>query len=259
VIDTHCHLTFPDFAGVVPQTLAEARRVGVDRVITISTTTQDAVECLHVAKAHEGVYCSAGVHPGYADRGPHNWAELGACIAHAKCLAWGELGLDNHYPTPDKGTQLAVLHEQLEFIAAARGRGVDKPIILHCREAFDELVPILRASGLDTRKMVFHCFTGTPADMRLLLDIGAMVSFTGVVTYKNAQGVREALALAPLERIMIETDAPFLPPEPVRGQRPCTPAMSRITAEFVAREKGVSWDAFHAQINANCSRFFGIT
>ena len=97
------------------------------------------------------------------------------------------------------------------------------------------------------------------ADALLLLDIGAMVSFTGVVTYKNAQGVREALALAPLERIMIETDAPFLPPEPVRGQRPCTPAMSRITAEFVAREKGVSWDAFHAQINANCSRFFGIT
>lgn len=238
--------------------MAQAAAAGVDGVISISTTVPDAVRVAEVASQHARVWCSAGVHPLYADEGPHDWGMLAVLAAKPKCVAWGELGLDNHYSEPAKDIQRRVLDEQLACISAARGKGIDKPIILHCREAFADLVPILKASGLPTEKMVFHCFTGTPSDMRLLLDIGSSVSFTGVITYKNAASVREAMLMAPIDRMMIETDAPFLPPEPHRSQRPCTPAMSRITAEFVAAQRGMTWPEFHAAINANTKRFFGI-
>jgi len=261
LIDTHCHLTFPDFAGPgkIEQTMADAAAAGVDGVITISTTTPDAANALRVAKSHPRIWCSAGVHPGYSDQGPHHWAELGTIIADPKCVAWGELGLDNHYPDPPKALQREVLDEQLAYICAARERGIDKPIILHCREAFDDLIPVLKATGIPGEKFVFHCFTGTPADMRKVLDFGAMASFTGVATYPNAPEVREAFAMMPADRYMVETDAPFLSPIPKRGVRPCVPAFSRLTAEALAAHIKQPWPDFHRQINANTKRFYGIT
>jgi TatD DNase family protein len=131
--------------------------------------------------------------------------------------------------------------------------------VLHCREAFADLVPILKASGLDTTRMVFHCFTGSRADAKLALDLGSFMSFTGVATYKSAAEVREAAKLVPKDRIMIETDAPFLPPEPHRGTRPCEPWMASLTAAKVAEARGESLPAFLEQINANTKAFFGIT
>lgn len=111
---------------------------------------------------------------------------------------------------------------------------------------------------MDPTRFVFHCFTGDPEDVRKVLDFGAMVSFTGVVTYRNASEVAEAARLVPLDRIMVETDAPFLSPEPVRGRRPCRPAFVRHTAEFLARLRGEDWETFHAAINANTEGFFGV-
>ncbi len=265
MIDTHCHLTFPEFVDRVAQTLTEAAQAGVRGVISISTTPGDAQRVLAVARAHRGVWCSAGVHPLYSDEadttsgGPlFDWPALERCIADPKCVAWGELGLDKHYAEPDFALQRRVLDEHLACIAGARARGIDKPVVVHCREAFDELIPVLRASGVPGERFVFHCFTAGPREMRMLLDLGAMVSFTGVVTYKNAGDVREALQLAPLDRVMIETDAPYLSPEPCRAVRPCTPAFARITAEFVAQQRGLAFADFERAIDDNTARFFGV-
>jgi TatD DNase family protein len=179
-----------------------------------------------------------------------------------KCVAWGELGLDYHYPDSARDLQLEVLMQQLAVIENERSEtgesGLGMPIVIHCREAFDDLVPILKESAFDPSRFVFHCFTGTVTDARAILDFGSLISFTGVVTYKNAKEVQEAAKLVPIDRIMVETDAPFLSPMPKRGERPCRPWMTSLTAQFLAELRGESWDEFHQAVNDNTSRFFGI-
>lgn len=260
VIDTHCHLTFPDFAGRVHETLSHAASMGVTGCITISTTVPDALAAQTVAGEHERVWCSAGVHPLYADQGPHDWAALRRLAEAPECVAWGELGLDNHYKEPAGETQRLVLEEQLAAIEDAhRLWGRSLPVVLHCREAFADLIPRLRASSLDPARFVFHCFTGNAAEARMCLDFGAMISFTGVATYPNAPEVREAAQIVPLDRIMVETDAPFLSPVPMRGKRPCMPGYARHTAEALAELRAELWEDFHGAINANTARFFGVS
>ncbi|MEO1008839.1 MAG: TatD family hydrolase [Planctomycetota bacterium] len=258
MIDTHCHLTFPEFEGRVADELAEARRHGVRGAITISTTPANALECLTLARAHGNVWCSAGIHPLYAGEGPFDMAALGRAIADERCVAWGELGLDEHYDRPPLAQQLEVLDAQLGLIAAARGRGIDKPVVVHCREAFDRLLPILRSSGIPGDRFVFHCFTAGPDEARGVLDFGAMISYTGVATYKNARPTLEAAVLTPADRIMVETDAPYLSPQPVRGQRPCRPWMVSLTAAILAEARGETLGAFEEHTDANARRFFGI-
>lgn len=296
MIDTHCHLTFPEFAGQVPRVLADAAAAGVTGVITISTTTDDCLDALEIARAHPNVWCTAGVHPLYADvaseraqrraamssaghaggaagaepdaagQGGHNWANLARVASDPKCVAWGELGLDKHYPTPPLEVQRAVLDQQLAFImgfhARARldpGSGArELPIVIHCREAFDELIPVLKTTGLSPERFVFHCFTGDSRDMRAILDFGACVSFTGVITYSNAKATQEAARLVPDDRFMVETDAPFLSPIPHRGKKPCVPAYTADTARALAVIRGVGFETLHEQVNATTRRFFGI-
>ncbi len=260
MIDTHCHLTFKDFRDRVPETLASAAERGVTGAITISTTTRDCLDALRIAEAHDRVWCSSGIHPLHSHEAPHVWDNLRRVAQHPKCVAWGELGLDLHYDGPHRAVQHGVLAEQLAFIeSCARSDGaLDLPIVIHCREAFDELLPILRDAPFRADRYVFHCFTGGEAEVRQVLDFGASVSFTGVVTYKNAREVAAAAKLVPSDRIMVETDAPFLSPEPHRGTRPCVPAFSRDTGERLAAIRGVPWGVFHEQINANTRAFFGI-
>lgn len=262
MIDTHCHLTFPDFAGRTAEELDLCAEHGVTGVITISTTSRDCVEALAIAESHPRVWCSSGIHPLYADQGPHDWGTILRCAQSERCVAWGELGLDNHYDRPPSDVQRAVLDEQLALIESATTEAgvpaLDKPIVIHCREAFDDLIPILAASNLPADRFVFHCFTGNADDAQKILDFGAMVSLTGVVTYKNARDVQEAATRIPLDRLMIETDAPFLSPMPHRGERPCRPWMTSLTARFLADLRGEPWDEFHHAINVNAERFFGI-
>jgi TatD DNase family protein len=258
MIDTHCHLVFPDFAGRVDAILAEAATNGVTGALTICTSTNDAEASMMIAEGFDNVWFTVGVHPLYSDQAPHDWKLLKRLAQHKKCVAWGELGLDNHHARPPRSTQDPVLAEQLAFIESCMDDGIDHPVVIHCREAFDELIPILRATRIDGSRFVFHCFTAGPDEVRQILDFGAMVSFTGVVTYKNAKATAEAAKLVPAERIMVETDAPFLSPEPKRGTRPCVPAFSRHTADFLAQLRGVPNAKFLAQINRNTERFFGI-
>ncbi|MEM7756139.1 MAG: TatD family hydrolase [Planctomycetota bacterium] len=262
MIDTHCHLTFRDFAHDVPGVLDRARAAGVLGAITISTTTHDCLDAMAVADGYAEVWCTSGIHPLHADPArdgaAHEWANLRRVARHPKCVAWGELGLDNHYDEPAKDIQRSVLAEQLAHIESWTAEGLSKPIVIHCRKAVDDLLPILRQSTLPADRYVFHCFTESPEDAKKVLDFGAHLSFTGVVTYKNAKEVAEAAKLVPADRIMVETDAPFLSPEPVRGTRPCEPAFAAHTARCLAKIRGVDPARFEAQIDANTARFFGI-
>lgn len=283
MIDTHCHLTFPDLGAGEParvqQVLADAAAAGVTGCITISTTTRDCLDALRIARAHDRVWCTAGVHPLYAAPGKgedtaasgdssrsarltdtHDWANLALVASDPKCVAWGELGLDQHYQDPPQGVQRRVLDEQLAFIESCHRRENARtlPVVIHCREAFDDLIPILRASSLSPERFVFHCFTAGPREMRQVLDFGAMVSFTGVITYPNAPHTREAALLVPPDRLMVETDAPFLSPVPHRGKKPCIPAYTADTARALAALRSTPFETFHQQVNANTERFFGI-
>ncbi len=238
--------------------LAKAAQHGITGAITIATTTRNSLDVLAIANSFPNVWCTAGVHPGYSDQGPHEWELLGRVIREPRCVAWGELGLDNHYPDPPRALQDKVLSEQLAYIESTRRQGIEKPVVVHCREAFDDLLPVLRRSSLNPAKYIFHCFTGTPDEARRVLDFGAWISFTGVVTYRNAREVQEAARLVPADRILVETDAPYLSPDPHRGMRPCEPWMSSVTARKLAELRGISWEEFHSQINRNTERFFGI-
>jgi TatD DNase family protein len=256
MIDTHCHLTSEVYAKAdgAAAVLERARAAGVRGVITVSVSSADAAEALAIAEANEGVWCTAGLHPLYADA-PRDLETLRAVASHDKCVAWGELGLDNHYEKPPRPLQDEVLAEQLAFIEQA---DLDLPVIVHCREAFDELVPIFRSTALDPGRFVFHCFTGTVANARTVLDFGAWISFTGVVTFRNAREVAEAAKIVPADRIMVETDAPYLTPEPHRKVWPNEPCHVVHTARRLAELRGVDPGEFACTLDENAGRFFGI-
>ena len=257
MIDTHCHLTFAQFAGRVDQVLADAQLAGVHGVITVGTTPADCLQAQNLASRYDNVWCSAGQHPLSADE-PREWAIIKKVAQHPRCVAWGELGLDNHYDDPPRSMQDSLLREQLAFIESCAADGLDKPIIVHCRDAVDDLLAVLGAAPFEPARYVFHCFTGSPDDARKVLDFGASISFTGVVTFTNAKEVAEAAKLVPAERIMVETDSPFLSPEPVRNVRPNEPKHVVHIAQFLADLRGVDLPDFERQLDSNADRFFGL-
>lgn len=257
MLDTHCHLTFKHYADRVDDVLRDAAAAGVRGAITIATTSTDCVEALELAKRHRNVWCSAGVHPLHADE-PINWEALREVGEHEKCVAWGELGLDYYYDRPPRAKQHEVLAEQLAFLQACADDGLTKPIVVHCRDSFDDLLAVFRETPFDPSRFVFHCFTAGPAEARKVLDFGAWISFTGVVTFHNAPEVGEAAKLVPIDRIMVETDAPFLSPEPVRKIRPNEPKYVVHIANHIAKLRGVNSQDFERQLDENAERFFGI-
>lgn len=257
IVDTHCHLTMDALAPRVDQVIDDAVAAGVTRMITVCVTSENAMAVQALASRRPEVWCSAGVHPLYSHH-PVDWAVIRDAANHPRCVAWGEMGLDNHYEEPPRSTQDRILAEQVALIESAQGEGVRKPCIIHCREAFDDLLAVLGSSRLDPARCVFHCFTGGPDDARRVLDFGAMISFTGIATFRSAAAIAEAARLTPADRIMIETDAPFLTPEPHRKTWPNEPRFLRHTAAFLAAQRGESLEAFSAATTANAERFFGL-
>jgi TatD DNase family protein len=259
LIDTHCHLTFEAFAGRVEEVLFAARVAGVRGVITVGTTPGDCLAAQDLASRYDNVWCTAGIHP-LSAADPRDWSMVKKVAEHPRCVAWGELGLDNHYDDPPREAQRTLLDEQLEIIESVTNSGsvAPKPIVVHCRDAIDDLLEVFRAAPFDPARYVFHCFTGGPGDARKVLDFGAWISFTGVVTFANAPEVGEAAKLVPADRIMVETDAPYLSPEPVRKVRPNEPKHVVHVASRLARLRGVDPDELERQLDANAERFFGL-
>lgn len=251
MIDTHCHLTYDGLSDRVDDVLAKARGDGVDRMITVGTSPADTRRGVALAERYDSVYATAGIHPHHAGE-TEDASSLRALLTHPRVVALGEMGLDWHYPEPLPDTQYRVFEEQLELMRESP----DLPAIIHNREATDDTLAVLRESGLPGERFVFHCFTGSPDEVAKVLDFGAYVGFTGVVTFKNATAVAEASDLVPLERVFIETDAPYLTPAPHRKIKINEPRYVSVVARFLAERRGMALQALTAAVDANAERFF---
>jgi TatD DNase family protein len=257
MIDTHCHLTFRGLYDRIDDVLAGAAEAGVDRMICVGTTPDDARQAHQIATQHDHIYSTVGLHPLHVDECDDRAAleaAIGELIDQPGVVALGEMGLDKHYDEPPLDQQRERFHWQLELV----GQYPDKPIVIHNRKATDETLAALSEAGIAGRRCVFHCFTGDADEAKKILDYGAMISVTGIVTFKNARSIAEAIDQVPLDRLMAETDAPFLTPEPYRKVRPNEPKYVIHVAEFLAKR----WDKKTAEVtdafDLNAERFFGL-
>lgn len=254
LVDTHCHLTFEPLAEDVPGVVARSRQAGVSTWITVGTSLEDSRQAVALAGQHENMYASVGVHPHdgrLVDDGM--LAEVEALGRADKVVAVGETGLDYHYHFSEPAEQKRAFIGHLEM-----ARTLELPVIIHCREAFDDTLAILTGHGGGLKGVVFHCFGGTAEQARLIVERGWFISFTGVVTFKNAHTAREAAAVVPLERLMVETDCPYMSPEPVRKQRPNEPALMVHTARLLADLEGAGLEDFAAETSKTAEAFFAL-
>lgn len=256
MIDTHCHLTYDALHERIDAVLAAAGEAGVDRMISVGTTPVDAERARALAQRKTDVYFTAGLHPHYAEQYPDRAALLEALrekLEDDKCVAIGEMGLDRHYSDPPMQAQRRAFTWQLELAADS---DVPLPIVIHNREATDETLARLSDSAIDPSRFVFHCFTGSAAELDAILDFGAMVSLTGIVTFGSAKALAQATDRIPLDRLMIETDSPYLTPAPHRKVRPNEPRYVADVARFLAERREMSLDDFVAAVDSNALRFY---
>ncbi len=230
-IDDHCHLDLTAERGPsAPDAVAEANAAGVLRMITVGTDAASSTEAIAVARSLDGVWATAGVHPHDSSGGIDGIEGL---LAEPEVVAVGECGLDYHYDHSPRAAQREVFAAQIALAHAH-----DLALVVHTREAWDDTFAILAAEGVPERTVI-HCFTGGPDEARRCLDLGAHLSFSGIVTFPGAPEVREAAALCPLDRLLVETDSPFLAPVPHRG-RPNRPALVTVVGEAVADVKALA-------------------
>ena len=254
LIDTHCHLAHGRLRQQVPDVLQRARDAGVAAAICAAGDLQESRTALGLAREHEGVYCLAGVHPHAAKEVAEGYlTQLEQLVDRDENVALGEIGLDYHYDFSPREDQRRVFAEQLDL--AVR---IGKKIVVQPREAFDDTMAILSGAGVDGSRVVFHSFTGTSDEARRALEIGATISFSGIVTFKRSDDLRDAAAFVPDEKILIETDAPFLSPEPVRKMRTNEPAHVAHVATCLATVRNTTPDAIAELTTANAVRFFGL-
>ncbi len=258
MIDTHCHLTYSGLREQVCEVINRARIAGVDRMISVGTTPDDAQQAIKTAEQFEGVYATVGVHPHYAS----DWTDQSRITdaileisQHPKVVAIGEMGLDKHYPDPPLDQQRSLLAWQLEAVQQLH----DLPVIIHNREATDEVLYLLRQSGIPGHRFVFHCFTGNASELDAILAFGAMVSFTGIITFNSAIELAKASDRVPIDRLMIETDSPYLTPVPYRKIRPNEPQYVIHVAQFIAQRRDLSVDNFTQQTDLNADHFFAFS
>lgn len=259
MIDTHCHLTYPGLIERVDQVVADALAAGVTQLISVSTSPDDARLGAELSQKYPSVFSTVGVHPCHADQCPDKSRLLDAMTQIAggpKVVAVGEIGLDQHHPQPPLDIQQKVLDWQLDWVSQQPKAW---PIIIHNRQTTDRVLATLKASGIAGARFVFHCFTGTPGELQAILDFGAQVSFTGVVTFKNSTTLLADSAIVPLDRIMIETDSPYLTPAPHRRIKTNEPKFVPLVAQALASVRpDVSRDDFQAIVTANSRRFFAL-
>lgn len=253
LIDSHAHLTYPELSGQIDAVMGRAAEAGVEAVISIGTDVNDARAAVALAERFAGrVFAGAGFHPHHADAvGPEDFEAMAELWRHPSVVAIGEMGLDYHYDFADRDNQRRAFAAQLD-----RSRDVDKPIVIHCREAFEDCVPMLLDHGFGGRRVVFHCFTGTANEAAIIAEHGWRLSFTGIVTFPKSTELQAIARDYPADRLMIETDSPYLSPAPVRGKRPCEPAFVAHTARFLANLREEPIEFLVQSTNRNTREFF---
>jgi TatD DNase family protein len=252
LVDSHCHLDFPDFASELDAVVDRARSAGIGRMVTISTRVKRHAQVLDIAERYDDIFCSVGTHPHHA----HEELDIGADelvkrTQNPKVVAIGEAGLDYHYDNSPRDAQ-----EQGFRAHIAAARETRLPLVIHSREADDDMARILEEeSGKGAFPAVLHCFTGGRDLAMRAVALGHYVSFTGILTFKASQPLRDIAAELPADRILVETDAPYLAPGPYRGKRN-EPAYVAETAKVLAQARGVSPDEIARQTTENFFRLF---
>jgi TatD DNase family protein len=251
LVDTHAHLDHGRFAADRDAVLARARDAGVGLIVTVASDLASARAAIHLAERHGSVFAAVGVHPhDAAGAGPGYLDELRRLARHPRVVAVGEIGLDYHYDFSPRPVQREVMAAQLELAAE-----VNLPVIVHCRETFEDTCALLRDGRWP--RAVMHCFSGDWAEAETFLDLGCFISLAGVVTFKGAQTLCEVAEKVPEDRLLLETDAPYLAPVPWRGRRN-EPAYLRHTAEYVAGLRGLTPERLAAITTANARAFFNL-
>ena len=243
--DQHCHLPVDGSAGPL---VADARAAGVEVIINIGTGVVGSHQAADVAAAHDGVWATAGVHPHDASDGTEG---LEALLGHPEVVAVGETGLDYHYDHSPRPAQREVFAAQVEM-----ANRHDLPLVVHSRSAWDDTFAVLDREGVP-RRTVMHCFTGGPEEAEECLQRGAILSFSGIITFPKAPEVRSAARLCPLDRLVVETDSPYLAPVPHRG-RPNRPALVSIVGAAVAEAKGLGVHDVESATWTTTLAFYGI-
>ena len=256
LIDSHAHIDFPQFAEDRAAMLQRAQEAGVQALLAIGTGPgpEKLDAALPHAEQHDWIYSSIGIHPHEAKQAtPEHFDELVRLAQHPKVIAWGEIGLDYFYDHSPRDVQANVFRAQMELAQAAR-----LPIIIHCRDAWDDCLALIeqhwKPTGLGG---ILHCFTSTLDHAKRGLDMGFLISFAGNSTYPKAQAIRDVAKELPLDRILIETDAPFLAPQPFRGKRN-EPAYVAEVAKTLASVRNLPAEEIAATTASNFRRFFGI-
>jgi len=252
LVDSHCHLDFPDLAGRVDDALALMRENDVTHALCVSVTLQEFPQVRALAERYPNLYASVGVHPDYDNVPQVTEQELVKLANHPRVVAIGETGLD-HYRI--KGGAEWQRERFRTHIRAARSSG--KPLIVHMRDAAEDTLRIMREEGAPEVGGVMHCYTGTWDVAQAAMDLGFWISFSGIVTFKNAAALREVAKKVPLERMLIETDSPYLAPVPYRGKTN-EPGLVRYVAEEIGRLRGVSLDEVATATSKNFFRLFKI-
>ena len=254
LVDSHCHLDFPDFEDELDDVIAHAHTAGVDAMVTIGTEIARFDRVLAIAEAHESIYCTVGTHPheagaeGEKDTGPER---LAALAANKKVIGIGETGLDYHYDNAPRETQAKSFRAHIE---AARETGL--ALIVHSRDADDDTIDILNDEfEKGPFGAVMHCFTAGRELADAAVELGFYISFSGILTFKNADAVRDIARMVPAERLLVETDAPYLAPVPKRGKRN-EPAYLTHTAAYLGELRGMTPAALAEQTTANFFRLF---
>ncbi|WP_226778923.1 TatD family hydrolase [Oceaniglobus trochenteri] len=252
ITDSHCHLDFPDFEGELPEIITRAAEAGVTRMVTICTRLRQEPEVRAIAEAHAPVFYAMGTHPMSVASEPMATTEqLVALAAHPKCVGIGETGLDYHYTSDSAEAQQQSLRIHID---AARETGL--PLIIHARAADDDMARILseeHAKG--AYSCVMHCFSSSAKLARAALDLGFYLSMSGITAFPKSQELRDIFAAAPIDRILVETDSPYLAPPPHRGKRN-EPAFTAHTAARGAETFGLPYPEFAAATQANFDRLF---
>jgi TatD DNase family protein len=253
LVDSHCHLNFPEFKDQLPSVLGAMADHGVTHALCVNVNLPESPAVLALAEAHANLYATVGVHPDYTDTPDPSSDELVALARHVKVVAIGETGLDYYRLTGDLEWQRERFRRH---IRAARACG--KPLVIHTRSAAADTLRIMEEEGAAMVGGVMHCFTETWEVAQAAMSMNFHISFSGIVTFKNARELREIACKVPMDRLLIETDSPYLAPVPYRGKTN-QPAYVRYVAEEISRLRGIPLDEVAAATSANFFRLFGAT